>query len=220
MKATRRGFLSFLGGLFGVAAVGVPEVEAAAPTPEPEPKPSPVEPPLTPEDAYNNVLRSGLVEPWAIKSEDFVCPGGGTLTWSFTADVSIWTRSIELPADMEVESMIVAGIPVALLDTPPTQLVADGPASRVEAPLPYMQMPGLWAYKAVPLDAANGVAVARHLCAVGQVVSITCRHRDPQAPGSDFHLILRADALQPYVQQCLVEAQLLAAARSPLGLGG
>lgn len=169
----------------------------------------PAKPPLTPEDAYDNVLRFGWVVPWFVMAPNLVCPPDGTFTWSFTAtETSVWTRSLELPADMQVESVTIGGLPVPVIDEPPTHLVEAGPASVVPA-MPGIQAPnGLCAYKVMPLRVDNAVALARYLLGLGQTISITCRHRNPAAPSPSFRLILHCDALQPDMQQKIMERQL------------
>lgn len=222
MEATRRGFLSFLGGLFGVAAVGVPEVEATAPAPEPEPESSPVEPPLTPEEAYANVLRSGMIEP-ALHTADLICPPGGSVTWCVSVQHAMWLRSIELPADMEVEQVTIAGIPgtvVPLAAECGTCLVDDGPPERISS-APWHHIVGrsshARAYRVAPLPGSVSLFVdlrgfvdqqGMRVASPGQPIAMTFRQRAGTPHGlREFQARLRGDQVDPVVQAAVRREQ-------------
>lgn len=171
---------------------------------------------FTPEQAYENVLRSGMIRP-SVREDNWTCPEGGTLSWSLTVYQSCWLRSVELPPEMEITRVTAAGMEGQLSTEPGTQLVEDGPPFASIGPAGARFSESSRAWKVVPLE--SSVALPRLLCGTGSLVRIEFRRRagvHTLHGTQPFRVALHTDELDPYVQSQLAQAQLLAAARACL----
>lgn len=144
---------------------------------------------LPPKEFAAAALRAGMIEP-ELYAEDLICISGGTSTWYVNPKRAVWLRSLELPADMEVEQATIAGYPGTL--TPGTsecgtRLVDDGPpdhdALRALGGLPGELSARARAYRVEALPGSLslyidfGDRLGMRVASPGQVIALTFRPR-------------------------------------------